>query len=107
MRVPLQAVLPFDAKARTVNRRIEDKSAGRKLRPKLGRPRGKSGRVSHAGRAQIGLRTALHVTVRVGAHVPNLRTRRRFAAIKAAFVKFATLDGFRLVQFSILGNQAV
>jgi REP element-mobilizing transposase RayT len=50
-------------------------------------------------------KTAVHVTLRVRSHVPSLRSRRRFAAVVAAFRKFgASVDGFRLVHFAVLSN---
>jgi REP element-mobilizing transposase RayT len=48
----------------------------------------------------------VHVTLKATRNVPNLRTRRRFAVIKRAFVRFCKVDGlgFRLVHFAVLSN---
>ena len=107
MRVAKQALLPFGVRERVVNRQIAERMAGQKVRRGPGRPkikdRTKVG-VAHKARAEIGAKTALHVTAKTSASVPNLRTRRRFAVIRQAFVKYCRLDGFRLIQFSILGD---
>lgn len=103
-RVPVQAVLPFGRRERVVNRQIGQRMAGVRVGPGLGRPKKKNRRVEHRARAEIASNTAVHVTVRVKGRVPNLRKRRRFNVIKTAFVRFAVLDGFRLVHFAVLSN---
>jgi putative transposase len=46
----------------------------------------------------------VHVTLRVLPHVWNLRSRRCFIAIAAAFAGVRQRDGFRLIHFSVQGN---
>lgn len=105
-RPPIQAVLEFGRKERVINRQIRERAAGKKVRSGPGRPRKKDNdRVSHQRRQPLGDRTAVHVTLRVRRHVPNLRARRRFNVIKHAFVRFCTArPGFRLVHFAVLSN---
>jgi putative transposase len=67
-----------------------------------GRPKGN--RVSHDARPAFSRPTPAHVTVRVRGDVPNLRSSRRFAAIRRCFAKAKQRQAFRMVQFSVLGN---
>ena len=67
-----------------------------------GRPRGS--RVSHAGRPQFDRVTPAHVTLRVRAHVWNLRSGRSFRRIESCFAKARGRFGLRLIQFSVQGN---
>ena len=111
MKVARQALLEFGRREKVVNRQIRQRVAGEKVTRGPGRPRrqdrAKVG-VSHAARAELGVATAVHVTVKTTACVPNLRTRRRFAVIRNAFARFCVVDeGFRLVRFAVLKNQAV
>ena len=46
----------------------------------------------------------MHVTLRVLPHVWNLRSRRCFNAIAAAFAGVRGRNGFRLTDFSVQGN---
>ena len=73
------------------------KGAGRK--PKAGRAG-----VSHGLRDALASRHPVHVTLRVLAHVWNLRSRRCFTAISAAFAGIRDRADFRLVHFSVQGN---
>lgn len=107
MRTPRQAVLEFGRKERVINRQIRERADGKKVRPGLGRPRKKNNdRVAHQTRPALKGKSALHVTLRVRDHVPNLRARRRFNVIKQAFVKFCAPKtvSFRLVHFAVLSN---
>lgn len=46
----------------------------------------------------------MHVTVRVLEHVYNLRTRRCFEVVFAAFVACCRLPGFRVVGLTVQGH---
>ncbi|HEX4381982.1 MAG TPA: transposase [Myxococcales bacterium] len=48
--------------------------------------------------------TPAHVTLRVRGDVPNLRSSRRFAAIRRSFDALLGKPSFRLIKFSVLGN---
>ncbi|HEX9575864.1 MAG TPA: hypothetical protein VF994_17340 [Myxococcales bacterium] len=73
------------------------KRAGRK-------PKGARAGVPHASRPKLAARHPVHATLRVLPHVWNLRSRRCFSAIAAAFAGGRERDGFRLIQFSVQGN---
>jgi hypothetical protein len=60
---------------------------------------------SHAGRPALSGREAVHVTVKVRAHVWNLRTRRCFEILCAAFVAGCNRFGMRVIGLGIQGNQ--
>jgi len=104
MRAARQALLPFNRQARAVNRQIAQRLAGHKVEPGLGRPASKNGRVKHRAREVLTVQAAVHVTMRLRDGMPNLRTRKGYAAVRAAFEKFATLDGFRLVHYAAMSN---
>jgi REP element-mobilizing transposase RayT len=76
------------------------------VRPLPGRPPSKTAGVSHHPRPELGARSALHVTLKATRAVPNLRSRKRYGAIKAAFVRFCAQNElcFRLVHFAVLSN---
>lgn len=105
-RIPTQTLLEFGRKERVINRQIRERASGKNVRPGLGRPKKKNNdRMPHQRRAGLSDKTAVHVTVHLRAHVPNLRARRRFNVIKLAFVRFCRArPGFRLVHFSVLSN---
>ncbi|HEX4385562.1 MAG TPA: hypothetical protein VH083_21525 [Myxococcales bacterium] len=44
------------------------------------------------------------MTLRVRGDVPNLRSSRRFAAIRRSFTAVRGRESFRLIKFSVLGN---
>lgn len=73
------------------------KRAGRK-------PRGPHAGVSHLAREPFARTAAVHVTVRMAAHVYNLRSRRCFGAVGRALGAAADRFGVRIVQFSVQGN---
>ncbi len=73
------------------------KRAGRK-------PKGARAGVSQSPRAALASRHPVHVTLRVLPHVWNLRSRRCFSAIAAAFAGARLRNGFRLIHFSVQGN---
>jgi REP element-mobilizing transposase RayT len=74
-------------------------------RPGAGRkPRGERLGVTHRRRAELARRFPVHVTVRMRPEVYNLRSRRCFRVIRAAFAAQNGRFGFRLNQFSVQGN---
>lgn len=60
--------------------------------------------VSHLRRPVLAARFPVHVTLRVGAEVWNLRSRRSFRVIGAALLAGAERFGLRLCEFSVQGN---
>ena len=110
-RIPTQGTLPLDRKDKVKNRQWRERTSGEKVRPGLGRPRRKKShdeddRASHEARPELRDKSALHVTVRTTSRVPNLRSRKRYAAVRNAFVKCCEQKtiGFRLVHFAVLSN---
>jgi len=71
--------------------------AGRK--PKSERPG-----VPHVSRPLLSKHHPVHVTWRMLPHVWNLRSRRSFRALSAAFAEACNRAGFRLIHFSVQGN---
>jgi putative transposase len=72
--------------------------------PRKGSGRPKGDRVSHMSRQSFSRPTPAHVTLRVRNGVPNLRSSRRFAAIRRSFSALRGRSSFRLVKFSVLSN---
>ena len=103
-RVPAQASIAFSRKEKVAHRQWSERVQGKRVRRGPGRPKSKNAGVSHHGRAKLSPKSALHVTLKVRKHVPNLRTRRRFSVIKKTFVRFCSGSGFRLVRFSVMSN---
>ena len=73
------------------------RNAGRK-------PNGERAGVSHVARRRFARLLPVHVTVRVAAHVYNLRSQRCFDVLKEAFRAAAERFDVRVVQFSVQGN---
>jgi REP element-mobilizing transposase RayT len=73
------------------------KGAGRK--PK----RGVAG-VAHRPRAARASRHPVHVTVKLRQHLPRLRQKAEYAALRAAFVAGGNRFGFRLCHYAILND---
>lgn len=69
-----------------------------------GRPRKRDAGVRHARRPELSGRHPVHVTVRVRRHVWNLRTRRCFEVVCAAFVAGCNRFGMRVVGMAVEGN---
>ena len=103
-RPPAQASLGFTRQDKVRHRQWSERAQGKKVRRGPGRPKSKTSGVSHLKRPELAEKSAVHVTLKVRKHVPNLRSRRRFSVIKKAFVRFCTGQGFRLVRFSVLSN---
>ncbi|HEX6813148.1 MAG TPA: hypothetical protein VF384_16110 [Planctomycetota bacterium] len=98
-RQPQQGVLPF--------RRLHGgrrAGAGRK-------PKGEKAGVSHAPRAQHAARFPAHVTLKLRRGLPRLRSKREYAALRAAFTagctggaSAASGGGFRLCHYAVLND---
>ena len=73
------------------------RGAGRK-------PKGNRALVSHAARARFDKPAAVHVTLRVGDQVWNLRSGRSFRAIEQCLAGALGRFGLRIIQFSVMGN---
>ncbi|TMA25000.1 MAG: hypothetical protein E6J78_18910 [Deltaproteobacteria bacterium] len=73
------------------------KGAGRK-------PKGPRPLVSHKPRAQFEKPLPVHVTLRVGEHVWNLRSGRSYRRLKDCLAAAAGRFGLRVIAFSIQGN---
>jgi REP element-mobilizing transposase RayT len=65
-------------------------------------PRKHIKRIRHARRPDVS--GAVHVTVRIRAGLPNMRTPRAYRALERAFRKGKEKGGFRLVQYAVLSN---
>jgi len=73
------------------------RGAGRK-------PKGKRALVSHRARPRFAAPTPVHVTLRVAAEIPSLRSSRRFASVKECFLRSRGRFGVRLAEYTVLGN---
>jgi putative transposase len=74
-------------------------------RPGAGRrPTGERSSVSHARRPTLSRHHPVHVTWRMLPHVWNLRSRRAFRKLVAAFAAGCNRVGFRLIHFSVQCN---
>ncbi len=97
---PRQLVLKLAArggKRRGAGRKAKGPSAGRKAKgPSAGQP--------HRTRSRLAGRYPVHVTLRVHEQVWNLRSRRCFRRIAAAFRGVHGRRMFRLAEYAILGN---
>jgi putative transposase len=67
-----------------------------------GRPAGD--KVSHAARPVFDKPMPAHVVLSVGEDVPNMRSSRRFRAIRGCFAAARGRLGMRLIEFSVLSN---
>ena len=74
-------------------------------RPGAGRkPAGARPGVTHAPRPRLASRYPIHVTLRVRPHVYQLRSRRCFRVVGAAFLAARERHGVRLCHYSVQGN---
>jgi putative transposase len=60
--------------------------------------------VAHRSRGELKARFPAHVTMKLRAHLPRLRSKPEYAALRAAFAKGKDRFGFRLVHFAILND---
>ncbi len=88
---PQQRALPFRQNG---GRRA---GAGRK-------PNGDKAGVSHGTRSPLAARFPAHVTMKVLRGMPRLRSRREYAAIRAAFTAGCDRHGFRLTHYAVLND---
>src|SRR5687768_2740624 len=86
-----QLELPFE------QRGGKRKGAGRK--PKHG-----VAGVAHRPRGELKARYPAHVTMKLRAHLPVLRRKPEYAALRTAFGRGKDRFGFRLVHFAILND---
>jgi hypothetical protein len=96
---PLQGVLPFRRQ-----RGGSRAGAGRK-------PKGEKAGVSHRPRAQLAARFPAHVTLKLQRGLPRLRSRREYAALRAAFAagctgtaRASSSGTFRLCHYAVLND---
>jgi REP element-mobilizing transposase RayT len=68
------------------------------------KPNAERAGVHHIRRPDLDGRHPVHVTVRVGRTVPNLRSQRCMSALRRAFVAAKARQGLRLVHFSVQAN---
>lgn len=73
------------------------KGAGRK-------PIGDRAGVSHRQRNALASRHPAHITVKLQSHLPKLRNRAEYAALREAFAKGNNRFGFRLCHYAILND---
>jgi len=60
--------------------------------------------VSHRERAALASRFPVHVTAKLSRGLPRLRSRREYAALRAAFHAGCDRGGFRLVHYAVLND---
>jgi REP element-mobilizing transposase RayT len=75
-------------------------------RPGAGRKPGPNPSIRHRSREAFDQRQPCHVTIRVRADVPSLRTVRLVREIERSFARGCERDEFRLVHYSLQGNHA-
>jgi len=90
-RRPKQGTLPFRQHG---GRR---RGAGRK-------PKGEFAGVRHAKRAKLAKEFPVHVTVKLVRLLPPLRSKKEYAALRAAFAAGCNRFGFRLVHYAVLND---
>ena len=77
-------------------------------RHRSGRPRNESTGVPHTQRTGFVATDPLHVTLKIREGLPSMRKRRAYRAVLRAFaggkLGVEGVGGFRLTQFSVLGN---
>ena len=74
-------------------------------RPGAGRkPNGDRAGVPHDTREALAARFPVHVTVKLREHLPPLRRRDAYAALRAAFAAGCERFGFRLIHYAVLND---
>lgn len=91
-------------KTRARQQRIEFCTHGGKRRGAGRKRRGGRRKVAHRKRPRIARCTPVHITLRLADDVPSLRNYDRAPVLRKAFCEGGKKDGFRIVEFSILGN---
>ena len=67
-------------------------------------PTGVTAGVSHRCRSPLASRFPVHVTTKLRAELPSLRSKGVYAALRAAFAAGCERNGFRLVHYSVQRN---
>ena len=74
-------------------------------RPGAGRkPNGPQAGVGHGPRARLAARFPAHVTMKLLQGLPRLRSRREYAALRAAFAAGCDRKGLRLTHYAVLND---
>ena len=74
-------------------------------RPGAGRkPNGDRAGVPHGARAALAARFPVHVTVKLREHLPPLRRRDAYSALRVAFAAGCDRNGFRLIHYAVLND---
>lgn len=68
------------------------------------KPKGTGRLVSHKARPSFDKPAALHLTLRMGNHVWNLRSRRCFGVVEQCLADALGRFGLRIIEFTVLGN---
>jgi REP element-mobilizing transposase RayT len=91
-------------KRRARQQRIEFCGHGGKRRGAGRKRRGCRRRVAHRSRPRIVRLTPVHVTLHLASDLPSLRNDRRCKVLRRAFCEGGRKPGFRIVEFSVMGN---
>jgi putative transposase len=68
------------------------------------KPNGDRPGVPHDTRSALAARFPVHVTVKLREHLPPLRRRDAYAALRAAFAAGCDRNGFRLIHYAVLND---
>ena len=68
------------------------------------KPKGDKAGVRHRERCALASRFPAHVTVKLSRGLPRLRSRREYAALRAAFAAGCDRNGFRLTHYAVLND---
>ncbi len=68
------------------------------------KPNGDRAGVPHDPRAALAARFPVHVTTKLREHLPPLRRRDAYAALRTAFAAGCDRNGFRLVHYAVLND---
>jgi putative transposase len=80
------------------------KQRGGKRRGAGRKPKNGVAGVAHRPRGELKARFPAHVTMKLRQHLPVLRRKPEYAALRAAFTKGKARFGFRLIHFAILND---
>nr|MCU0867633.1 hypothetical protein [Planctomycetota bacterium] len=68
------------------------------------KPNGDRAGVPHDTRGALAARFPVHVTVKLREHLPPLRRRDAYAALRTAFAAGCDRNGFRLIHYAVLND---
>ena len=68
------------------------------------KPKGEKALVGHGPRALLAARFPAHVTMKLLRGLPRLRSKREYAALRAAFAAGCDRHGFRLTHYAVLND---